>query len=217
MPGPVFILGVGPGLGLSLARAFAGRGHPLALFARNAAALADHAAGFPGAQAHALDLRDPGAVAPAIEAALAALGTPEALVYNAAGVSAGPAMALSPAAFHADLATSASSAFAAARAVHPAMTAAGGGSLLFTGGGLALDPAFGAGVASLTAGKSALRGLVHALAGELAPEGLHVGTVTVAGRIEPGGAFDPDRIAQAFLELHDQPRSAWQVEVILRG
>jgi NAD(P)-dependent dehydrogenase (short-subunit alcohol dehydrogenase family) len=126
-------------------------------------------------------------------------------------------MAMAPARFRADLDLCATGALACAQAAFPAMQARGAGSLLFTGGGLALRPEFGAGVAGLTAGKSALRGLVFALAGELAPHGIHVGTVTIAGQVAPGGPFDPDRIAEAFAALHAEPRGAWSIETVFAG
>jgi NAD(P)-dependent dehydrogenase (short-subunit alcohol dehydrogenase family) len=91
----------------------------------------------------------------------------------------------------------------------------GSGSLLFTGGGLALAPQFGAGVTSLVAGKAGLRGFVHALHAELAGQGIRVGTVTVAGTVSPGTPFDPDRIAERFWALHTQADGP--VEIIHDG
>jgi NAD(P)-dependent dehydrogenase (short-subunit alcohol dehydrogenase family) len=86
--------------------------------------------------------------------------------------------------------------------VAPAMAAGGGGSILLTGGGLALMPQYGSAVPALTAVKSALRGFVHASAPEFAARGLRLGTVTIAGQVAAGGPFDPDRIAEAFWALH---------------
>ncbi|WP_158639240.1 SDR family NAD(P)-dependent oxidoreductase [Elioraea rosea] len=218
MSGVCAVLGAGPGVGLAVARRFAREGFAIGLAARSASRLEQEAAalGVPASVAGA-DLSDPEAVAAALGAIAAALGAPTVLVWNAAGVTPGPAMALSVEAFARDLALSVTGAFAAARAVYPAMRAAGGGTMLFTGGGLALNPGYGAGVASLTAGKSALRGLVHALAGELDGEGIHVGTVTIAGTVAPGTAFDPERIAERFWALHAEPREGWTVEAVVSG
>jgi NAD(P)-dependent dehydrogenase (short-subunit alcohol dehydrogenase family) len=96
----------------------------------------------------------------------------------------------------------ATAALACAQAVHPAMKARGQGTMLFTGGGLALRPEYGSAVPSLTAGKSALRGLVHAMAAELAKDGIRAGLITIAGMVEPGTAFDPDRIAESYWRFH---------------
>lgn len=211
------VAGAGPGIGLAVARRFAREGFAVGLIARSAGPLREAAARLGRAHAVPADLAEPGAVEAAIGEISAALGAPRVLVYNAAGVTPGPAMALPVAGFARDLALSVTGAFAAARAVHPEMRAAGAGTMLFTGGGLALAPSGGAGVASLTAGKSALRGLVHALAAELAPEGIHVGTVTVSGRVAPGTAFDPDLIAERFWSLHAEPAGAWTVESVFDG
>ncbi len=35
--------------------------------------------------------------------------------------------------------------------------------------------------------------------------------------IKPDTAFDPDKIASAFLELHDQPKESFAAEVVFDG
>lgn len=215
------VAGVGPGMGLAIARRFAREGFALGLIARRADALREaarhlRADGTQVAVAVA-DLGDPGQAGAALAGLAGQLGAASVLVYNAAVWNQVPAMAITPAAFRRDLDLCVTGALACAQAVHPAMRAAGRGSMLFTGGGLALKPEFGAGVASLTAGKCALRGLVYALAGELAPSGIHVATVTIAGTVAPGTAFDPDRIAERFWALHAEPPQAWRVEDVYGG
>ncbi len=42
-------------------------------------------------------------------------------------------------------------------------------------------------------------------------------TVTVAGAVKRGTAFDPDLIAEKFWELHAQAAGQWQVEVVFDG
>jgi NAD(P)-dependent dehydrogenase (short-subunit alcohol dehydrogenase family) len=212
------VAGVGPGMGLALARRFAADGCGVALIARRADALA----GFlrevgPGASAHPADLADPEAVAAVMAAIRAERGPAEALIWNAALWREQPAMAMSPADFHRDLALGVTGALAAAQAVYPDMRAAGRGVMLFTGGGLALAPQYGAAVPSLTAAKSALRGLVHALAGELRTQGVRVGTVTIAGPVAPGGPFDPDLIAARFAALAALPPEDPTVEIVHDG
>jgi NAD(P)-dependent dehydrogenase (short-subunit alcohol dehydrogenase family) len=137
-------------------------------------------------------------------------------VYNAARWHEVPAIEMAPDTFARDLSLSVVGALACAQQVAAAMRG-GQGSLLFTGGGLALHPQFGKGVASLTAGKSALRGLVYALAGELASAGVHVATVTIAGTVARGTAFDPGRIADVYWALHSQPPESWQTEWVFDG
>ena len=144
-----------------------------------------------------------------------AMGDATVMVYNAARWNQVPAMSISPGEFAADLALAITGGLACAQQVYPRMRAAGRGSLLFTGGGLALAPQYGAGVTSLVAGKAGLRGFVHALHAELAGQGIRVGMVTVAGIVAPGTAFDPERIAQRFWDLHSQSNGS--VEIVHDG
>jgi hypothetical protein len=64
------------------------------------------------------------------------------------------------------------------------------------------------------------------MARELSPQGIHVahfvidGGIRSARRVEspdqPDSLLDPDAIAQSYLQLLDQPRSAWSWEIELR-
>jgi len=143
----------------------------------------------------------------------------QVLVYNAyAATMADPGpSALTPETLLADFAVNVAGALAAVRAVLPGMRAAGRGNILFTGGGLALDPTFWLPAASLAIGKAGLRSLAQTLHAELAPENIHAGTVTIAGMVAPGTAFDPDRIAEAFWHLHEDPAGAFRAEIIFKG
>jgi NAD(P)-dependent dehydrogenase (short-subunit alcohol dehydrogenase family) len=215
------VAGVGPGVGLAIARRFAAEGFAVALLARRPDALDGYERELraQGGVAHgfAVDLRDAQAIRSTCADVRERLGDPQVLVYNAATWRAGPAFHGPVDGFAGDVALGLLGAYECARAVHPAMRAAGRGTLLFTGGGLALAPHTGAGVAGLTAAKSALRGFTYALAEELRPEGTHVATVTIAGAVAPGTAFAPERIAEHYWALHREPRDAWRVEHVYDG
>ncbi len=218
MAAPVCVVaGVGPGIGAAVARRFARGGFSIALLARRAGELDGLATAIGSARAYAVDLLDPPAIAATMGRVAADLGAPSALVYNAAAWREAHPMDVAPAAFTAELALCATGALACAQAVYPAMKVAGAGTIIFTGGGLALHPEYGSKVLGLTAGKSALRGMTLAMAPVLAADGIHVATVTVAGMVAPGGAFDPDRIAESFWTLHAQPRETWTTEVVFTG
>jgi NAD(P)-dependent dehydrogenase (short-subunit alcohol dehydrogenase family) len=94
------------------------------------------------------------------------------------------------------------------------MRARGRGTLLFTGGGLALAPKQG--LASASLGKAALRSLALSLGEELAPAGIHAATVTICGFVQPGTPFAPSLIAQVFWDLHLQKNDPWDRERIIR-
>ena len=89
----------------------------------------------------------------------------------------------------------------------------GRGSLLFTGGGLALDPS--PEYSSLSVGKAALRSYVHALHKQQQGSEIHVSTVTISGFI---GGDDPRfaaaELAATHLNLHRQPQDQWQAELL---
>lgn len=215
------IAGYGPGMGAALARRFASEGYSISLLARSSAALDVAVAGFGDqgvmARGFEVDLSQPSAIQGALAEVAATTGAPDVLIYNAARWREAATMALSPQDFAQDLSLAVTGALVCAQSVYPAMRERGKGTMLFTGGGLALYPASGVGVASLTAGKSGLRGLVYAMAPELARDGIHVATVTIAGQIAVGTTLDPDLIADHYWDLHNQPKSAWEIERVYQG
>jgi len=206
------IVGAGPGIGLAVARRFRGAGFRVAAVARPSDPLGAFQAALSGLVLGA-DLAREGALAGALEAIGAWGGAPEVLVYNASAGARGPAAELDPDQLLEAFQVSAGAALAAAQWALPAMRRAGRGTLLFTGGGLALAPKPGLAAASL--GKAALRSLALALGQELAPEGIHAATVTVTGFVQAGTALGPERVAEAFWELHAQARAHWVHERVL--
>jgi NAD(P)-dependent dehydrogenase (short-subunit alcohol dehydrogenase family) len=201
------IAGVGPGVGLAVARRFADQGFRVALIARDGARLETMAATINtkggAAFAYAADLSDHQAVADVIATILVEHGRPLVLVWNAAMWDETPVLSVDPNAFDRQLRLGLTAALTAVQAAEPAMTAGGGGTILMTGGGLALAPQGGGAVPVLTAVKSALRGFVQASAPAFAARNLRLGTVTIAGQVAPGTTFDPDAIANAFWSMHD--------------
>ena len=61
------------------------------------------------------------------------------------------------------------------------------------------------------------------MARELAPQGIHVAHFVIDGVIripedptKPGSMLDPDAIAESYVHVLNQPRSAWTWEMELR-
>lgn len=217
--GPAAIIGYGPGVSGAVAEAFAREGYPLALIARDAAKLdlavkALQATGIT-AQGFAADAGNAASLTTALDAVRGALGDAEVLLYNAALWRPGPVLDTTPESFDKDFQVCVTGALIAARALAPAMIAAGRGTLLFTGGGLALYPSPQA--PSLSVGKAGIRALALMLAEELAPKGVRVGTVTIAGEVAVGTLFAPENIAEAFLSLHRTPADPKTAEFVFRG
>ncbi len=216
-----FVLGMGPGLSAALAERFALGGHAVVGFARNPGKSADLASNL-AAEGHRVELRaadagDFDGLRAAIAAAEREVGPAEALIHNAYRASFAPPSAVRPEEAVSDFRVNVAGALAAAQAVLPGMLARGRGTVLFTGGGLALDPTGWLDAASLAVGKAGLRSLALTLNKELAPKGVHVGTVTVAGAIQPGTPFAPGRIAEAFWRMHETPAGAKPAEVVFTG
>jgi NAD(P)-dependent dehydrogenase (short-subunit alcohol dehydrogenase family) len=205
------VIGFGAGVGAAVARRFAAGGFDVLGLARDPSRHAGLAG--PGIRLAVADAADPASLEQALPART------DVLIYNAYAATmavAGPS-SLMPDVIAADFAVNVVGALAAARTVLPGMRAAGRGSILFTGGGLALDPTGWLPAASLAIGKAGLRSLAQTLHAELLSQNIHAGTVTIAGTVATGTGFDPDRIADAFWDLHDDPPGAFRAEIIFRG
>ena len=203
------VVGYGPGVGHGTAAAFARAGSGLLLLCRRpdkqAALLAELERLGTSVTAQAADAADPEALAAVLRTSLDRLpaDSPLVLHYNAVVATAALPSALEPQRLAADLQVDVIGALAAVQAVLPALRQRGG-SLLFTGGGMAHHPV--PAVASIGIGKAALRNLVLSLAQELADQrpAIGVGMVTIQGQVAAGTAFDPARIGEAFVALQQR-------------
>jgi NAD(P)-dependent dehydrogenase (short-subunit alcohol dehydrogenase family) len=212
------IVGAGSGLSGSLARQCAAAGMRVVLAARNTAKLKS----FAGAELHACDAADPAQVAKLF----AAIDAPDLVVYNPSYRARGPFISLDPQEVHKTLMVTAYGGFLVAQAAAKRMLERGRGSLFFTGASASVKGY--AESAPFAMGKFALRGLAQSLARELGPKGIHVAHFIIDGGIlragsdaraaERGedGMLLPDAIAQTYLDVHRQHRSAWSFEVDLR-
>ena len=95
----------------------------------------------------------------------------------------------------------------------------GSGSILFTGASASVKGYPNS--STFAMGKFALRGLAQSMARELAPRNVHVAHFVIDGGIGPPGGdddsrLDPDAVAETYLHIHRQHRSAWTWEVELR-
>jgi NAD(P)-dependent dehydrogenase (short-subunit alcohol dehydrogenase family) len=217
------IIGVGPGISASLTRLLRAAEMPVVVAARRVERLAPLAAQT-GAIALSVDASDADQVERLFAETDARIGAPEIVVYNASGRARGPIVELDPAAVEQAVAISALGAFYAVQQAARRMVPAGKGAILLTGAtasvkGFALSSSF-------AMGKFALRGLAQSAARELAPQGIHVAHVVVDGGVRaehrpdpperPDSTLDPDAIAQSYIDLLRQHRSAWSWELEVR-
>lgn len=212
------IVGAGPGIGLSVAKRFAKGGFRIALIARRMDKLQEYKTELTrqGADAHIFngDAGDFESLIQAFNNISSTLGDTHVLVYNAAVRRSSLPSECSPARLLDDFKVNVGGALQSAQLIIPAMKEAKKGTILFTGGGLALEPL--PQFASTAIGKAGIRSLAHTLYGELLTQGVHVATVTICGIVKPGTKFDPDLIAEEYWKLHQQPLGKWEKEKIVR-
>lgn len=214
------IVGTGPGISASLARRLAAAGLKIGLAARNTEKLATLAAET-AAETFAVDAADPSAVARLFEEAEARLGEIDVVAYNAAARLRGPLAELDPNEVKRALEISAFGGFLVVQQAARRLAPRGRGAILLTGAtasvkGYALSAPF-------AMGKFALRALAQSAARELGPKGVHVAHFIIDGAVRSASrpdhtdnTLDPDAIAQTYLDVLRQPRSAWSFEVELR-
>jgi NAD(P)-dependent dehydrogenase (short-subunit alcohol dehydrogenase family) len=217
------IVGAGPGISAALARALTGAGVKVALAARNVEKLGA-LAGNIGARTFAADAAAPDSVAQLFADVDASLGPPDLVVYNAGARLRGAIVDLDPQEVRRAIEVSAFGGFLVVQQAARRMLPNKHGAILLTGAtasvkGFALSSSF-------AIGKFGLRGLAQSAARELAPQGIHVAHFIIDGAVRsaarpdpterPDSTLDPDAIAQTYLSVLRQPRSAWSWEVELR-
>jgi short-subunit dehydrogenase len=215
------IVGAGSGLSASLARQCAAAGMRVALAARKTdklGALVKETS----AQAIACDVADPKQV----EALFTQLEAPELVVYNPSYRVRGPFLELDREETRKTLMITAYGGFLVAQAAVKRMLERGRGSLFFTGASASVKGY--AESAPFAMGKFALRGLAQSLARELGPKNIHVAHFVVDGGILKSGGdaraatrgndgmLEPDSIAETYMAVYRQHRSAWTFEVDVR-
>jgi NAD(P)-dependent dehydrogenase (short-subunit alcohol dehydrogenase family) len=217
------VVGAGAGLSASLARTFKKAGMSVGLAARRVAELAGLAKEL-GGEAFACDATKHAEVIKLFAGFEAAFGPPDVVVYNASFRTRGPFVDLAPADVEKALIVSAFGGFLVAQEAAKRMLPRKHGAILFTGASASVKGY--AQSAPFAMGKFALRGLAQSLARELSPQGIHVAHVVIDGGIrsasraespdKPDSMLDPDAIAQTYLNLLQQQRSAWAWEIELR-
>ncbi len=225
-PAMALIVGAGSGLSASVARTFAGAGMKIALAARKPEKLGALCEEL-GAEAFACDASDAGQV----ESLFASLdksanGAPDVVVYNPSFRVRGPLIDLKPDDVARTLMVTAFGGFLVGQQAVRRMVDKGRGAIVFTGASASVKGY--AGSAPFAMGKFALRGLAQSMAREFQPHGIHIAHVNIDGGIRseargvvdkpgrPDGFLDPDAIAQTYLHLVMQDRSAWTFELEVR-
>ncbi|HXA72104.1 MAG TPA: SDR family NAD(P)-dependent oxidoreductase [Stellaceae bacterium] len=218
------IVGTGSGLSASLARLFAKNGMKVALASRKPQKL-DALAREIGARHYACDASSRSDVPALFKSVTADLGAPDLVVYNPSYRTRGPLIELDPVEVEKALMVTCYGGFLVGQAAARQMLERGHGSILFTGASASVKGY--AQSAPFAMGKFGLRGLAQSMARELQPKNIHVAHFVIDGGIRQqedprsaqrgnDGMLEPDAIAETYLHIHRQHRSAWTWEVELR-
>ena len=216
--GRLLLVGAGPGLGLAVARRFAVGGYRVTLLARSTDRLDDlvHSLDETGGEIDTIeaDASDSDDLRARVTELYGRDGAPGVVIYNAVMGAPDHVMTSTAAHLQTAYAVDVIGAIVVAQVAAPAMKAAGFGTIVVTGGGFADHPIPALGTVSL--GKAALRSAATMLGADLGPDGIRVATLTIAGQIVAGTAFDPERIAERYWEVV-QTDGPWQAEFRFTG
>ena len=226
MPGQALIVGAGSGISQSFARVCAREGYSLMLAARNIDKLEDLARET-GAKTIPCDATHIDSVA-SVYTAMDRIGDDiDVVLYNASARTRGSVLDVEPGDVAQAINVTAYGGYLVAREAAKRMAKRGTGTILFTGASASVKGYPRS--APFAMGKFALRGLAQSMARELAPMGVHVAHFVIDGGVrnpergriegpddEADKWLDPDAIAETYMHVVKQPRSAWTWEVELR-
>ncbi|MEM7424563.1 MAG: SDR family NAD(P)-dependent oxidoreductase [Pseudomonadota bacterium] len=220
------IVGAGPGLSASFARLCATEGWSVSLASRSPDDLADLCSQT-GARAYACDATDPAAVSSLYDTLDQKGSTPDVVLYNASGRERGAFADLTAEGVKSAIMVSAYGGFLVAQEAVKRMLPNKHGAILLTGASASVKGY--AKSAPFAMGKFALRGMAQSMARELGPQGIHVAHFVIDGGIRnplrpermdgadnPDSMLSPDAIAETYMHILKQDRSAWTWEVELR-
>lgn len=220
---PVAVLaGMGAGLGLALVRSLLAAGYRVAGLSRNATPRLELGRDY---LALAADVTQADSLSAAIDRIEWEWGPVSVYIHNAATLLRRDFLQTAPDEFCAQWQRVCLGAVHGAQRVLPAMLKQGRGTLLFSGATASVKA--GAQFSAFAAAKFALRGLAQALAREYAAAGIHVAHVILDGAIwgpqaqgfgrHAADCLAPAAIAQSYLQLIQQPPTAWSFELDLRN
>ena len=213
----IVVVGAGPGVSGSVARAFAREGYDVALLGideEQLLALAGQLEQLGASVGHAVaDLADAEAASAAIRRFGEHTGRIDLLHFNPSAYREKDPLELSVPELLEDVTLGVGALLVAVQAARPFMSA--GARVTATGSMAADRPS--ARAASLGVQKAGLRNLVQSLDATLEPDGIRAVSVTVRGVLATEGPFTPDRVAEAILAAARQDEAAWRSEVPYAG
>ncbi|MBO0144641.1 SDR family NAD(P)-dependent oxidoreductase [Agrobacterium sp. Ap1] len=207
-------IGSGPGIGIATAERFAKEGFRVVLTSRDVAKLGERVAELKDkgyiVAAKSADAGDLASISALIKETESEFGSVDVLHFNSASMHSATIETQQAETFVPDLTINIGAALVAVQDVSRGMLKRGEGSILLTGGifGVTPHPDY----LSLSIGKAGMRALTLGTFDNFRDRGVHIATVTVGALIAAGSA-EATAIAEAFWNLHAQPKDSWAVEV----
>jgi len=228
------IVGAGDSTGSAIAKAFAGEGYTICAARRNGDKLAPliQEITSKGGQAHpfGVDCRKEDLVVKMVEDIETKIGPIEVAVFNVGANVQFKVTDTTARVYYKVWEMACFAGFLVGKEVAIRMMKRGQGTIIFTGATASIRG--GAGFCAFSGAKHGLRSLAQSMSRELGPQGIHVAHVLIDGPIDtpfihevlPGaselakvqGLLEPDHIAQNYIHLHKQPKTAWTFELDLR-
>jgi len=230
----IVVVGAGDATGGAIARRFAREGYTACVVRRDAGRLATLVAEITAqggrARPFGVDAREEGRVVELFDTVEGEVGPAEVAVFNVGANVRFPVTETTSRVFRKVWEMACYAGFLTGREAARRMLQRGRGTILFTGATASLRGA--SGFAAFASAKHGLRALAQSMARELGPRGIHVAHAVIDGAIDTpwiaenfperhalkdrDGILDPEHIAEAYWQLHRQPRSAWTHELDLR-
>ena len=236
MNGAAVIIGAGDATGGAIARAFARDGYDACVVRRprhldQLEALAQGIRDQGGrAHAYGVDAREEDQMTALFDRIEAEVGPVEVMVFNIGANVNFPIEETSARVYRKVWEMAAFAGFLAGREAARKMIPRERGTVIFTGATASIRG--GKGYAAFAGAKFALRALAQSMARELGPKNIHVAHALIDGAIDSPfirellpdvdalrtdqRLLDPEAIAEAYVSLHHQPRTAWTHELDLR-
>ena len=234
----VAIVGAGDFIGAAIARRFAAGGYRVHGGRRNGDQLAELTAEIAAEggrfTGHTLDARQEDSVTAFLDAAEADAPL-AACIFNVGANVQFPLLETTERVYRKVWEMACYGGFLTGREAARRMLPRGAGSIFFTGATASLRG--GSGYSAFASAKAGLRLLAQSMARELGPQGLHVAHLVIDAGVDtafvrqrivaargaealaalpPDTLMDPASIAEAYWQLHHQPRDAWTHEMDLR-
>lgn len=210
----IFIVGAGKGLGTAIGRKFGANDFRVVLMARNAENLKAYEQEFQeeGIEVYTktADAADDSTMTAVLNKAVAEYGTPDVFAYNV-GVTIPDTMqenGISASVLRERYQVDVAGAYHCIQQIATEEFAQKNGSILITGGGLAMYPS--ADYLPLSMDKAALRAMVQALHPVMQEKGIFLGTLTVCNVIAEGSTCAPDILAEKYWQQYIE-RKDWEI------